>query len=89
MPKSMDEAISMHESHGERAKYIAGGTDVVVKIKEGKLSPDYLISLKHISSLDQITLDKESGELHIGSLVTHRMLEKSQALNGTQTILIF
>ena len=34
-PKTMDEAISLHESHGKSAKYIAGGTDVIVKIKEG------------------------------------------------------
>ncbi|NNL78055.1 MAG: xanthine dehydrogenase family protein subunit M, partial [Desulfobacterales bacterium] len=27
VPKNLDEAISLNESHGERAKYIAGGTD--------------------------------------------------------------
>ena len=43
-PRTLDEAISLYESHGEQAKYVAGGTDVLVKIKEGKLAPDYLIS---------------------------------------------
>ena len=47
-PKTMDEAISLQQSYGDRAKYIAGGTDVLVKIKEGKLAPDFLISLKNI-----------------------------------------
>ncbi len=87
IPKSTDEAISMHESHGKRAKYIAGGTDVIVKIKEGKLSPDYIISLKHITSLNQLALNKETGKLHIGALVTHGMLEKSSLIRTQYPIL--
>ncbi|MGW8303737.1 MAG: FAD binding domain-containing protein, partial [Desulfobacterales bacterium] len=31
IPKTLDEAISLLESHGGRAKYVAGGTDVLVK----------------------------------------------------------
>ncbi len=77
VPRSLDEAISFHEAHGERAKYIAGGTDVLVKIKEGKILPDYLISLKHILGQDRPLLNQETGELYIGSFVTHRMIEKS------------
>lgn len=76
-PKSLDEAFAMHESHGDRVKYIAGGTDVIVKINEGKLTPDYLISLNHIPDLNRLVPDEESGELRIGALVTHRMLERS------------
>ena len=87
MPGTIDEAISLLESHGERARYIAGGTDVMVKIKEGKLAPDYLVSLKHIPSMNDLLLDKESGELHIGALVTHRMLEKSSLIRLQYPIL--
>ena len=74
-PNSIYEAISLSQSLGEGARYIAGGTDVMVKIKEGMIKPEYLISLKHIHGLDQITY--KNGELRIGSLVTHRMLEQS------------
>jgi carbon-monoxide dehydrogenase medium subunit len=74
-PKSIDEAISLHATYGEASRYIAGGTDVLVKIKEGKLTPDHLISLKHIPGLDQLVHDNETGELRIGALVTHRTLE--------------
>ncbi len=77
-PKSIDEAISLHQSHGEKAKYIAGGTDVMVKIKEGKISPQYLISLRHLPGLDRITY--KDGELRIGAMVTHRMLELSPVI---------
>jgi carbon-monoxide dehydrogenase medium subunit len=77
VPKTLDEAISLRVSHGERAKYIAGGTDVLVKIKEGKFAPDYLISLKHIISQDRPFLNHETGELYIGAFCTHRSIEQS------------
>lgn len=78
VPKTLDEAISMMESYGERAKYVAGGTDVLVKIKERKISPEYLVSLKGINGMRGLWVEGgPSGELHIGALVTHRMLELS------------
>jgi len=87
MPETIDEAISLLESHGEKAGYIAGGTDVMVKIKEGNLSPEYLVSLKHIPAMNDLSLDRENGELHIGALTTHRMLEKSSLIRLQYPIL--
>jgi carbon-monoxide dehydrogenase medium subunit len=84
-PGSIDEAISLLVSHGEQARFIAGGTDVMVKIKEGKISPQYLVSLRRIQGLDRITF--QNGELRIGSLVTHRMLELSPIIRKEFPIL--
>jgi carbon-monoxide dehydrogenase medium subunit len=77
IPKSLDEAVSLVEAHGEKARYVAGGTDVLVKIREGKMAPDYLVSLRHIPGLGGIHRDPHTGELRIGALTTHRMLECS------------
>ena len=85
-PTSISEAISLHESYGDQAQYIAGGTDVMVKIKEGKISPQYVISLRHIQDLDHIVYEK--GQLTIGALVTHRMLELSPTIRKEFPILI-
>ena len=74
----MDEAISLNQRYGEKARYIAGGTDVIVKIKERQIRPEYLISLRGIPGLDQITY--QEGELRIGALVTHRALELSAVI---------
>jgi carbon-monoxide dehydrogenase medium subunit len=87
VPKSLDEAISLVESYGERGRFIAGGTDVLVKIKEGKLTPDILISLKHIPDLNRLTLDRETGELFIGAMVTHRILENSPMIRSRYPII--
>ena len=85
-PTSISEAISLHETYGDQAKYIAGGTDVMVKIKEGKISPQYMISLRHLQGLDHIIYEK--GELTIGAMVTHRMLELSPTIRKEFPILI-
>jgi CO/xanthine dehydrogenase FAD-binding subunit len=87
VPKTLDEAISMHQSHGERAKYVAGGTDVLVKIKDGKLAPAYLISLKHILAQDRPFLNGETGELYVGAFMTHRSIELSSLIQLRYPIL--
>ena len=87
VPESIDEAISLYAAHGDKARYIAGGTDVIVKLKEGWITPDYLISLKRLSSLQRFEFDKTTGRLHIGALVTHRVLEKSELIQRDYTIL--
>ncbi len=86
-PKSLDEAVSLHESYGGQAKYIAGGTDVLVKIKEGKLAPDYLISLKGILGQERPHLNHETGELFIGALLTHSAIEKSSVVRLNYPVL--
>ncbi len=86
MPTTVDEAISLLVSHGERARYIAGGTDVMVKVKEGKIHPQYLVSLRRVQGLDHITY--KDGELRIGAAVTHRMLELSPIVKKEFPILV-
>ena len=76
-PKTLEEALSLLETHGEKAKLIAGGTDVIVMIKQKTMSPEVLISLQGIPGLDQIQFD---GALRMGPMVTHRAIEKSEII---------
>jgi carbon-monoxide dehydrogenase medium subunit len=76
-PKSIEEALTLLAQYGEKAKLIAGGTDVIVMIKQKTMAPDVLISLQGIPGLDQI---KYNGSLSIGPMVTHRMIEKSELI---------
>lgn len=86
-PQTIDEAISLMEGRGEKARYIAGGTDILVKIKEKKVLPDFLISLRHIPELAYIRYEEAEGILRIGSMTTHRMLEKSPLIRRRYPIL--
>jgi len=87
VPKTLDEAVSLFESHSDRVMYVAGGTDVIVKTKQGKVAPDYLISLKHLSGLDQVQINPDTKELIIGALATHRILETSALIRRQYPII--
>jgi carbon-monoxide dehydrogenase medium subunit len=56
---------------------IAGGTDVIVMIKQKAIAPEALISLQGIPGLDRI---QYNGSLSIGPMVTHRAIEKSEVI---------
>lgn len=73
-PESLEQVFSLLKSHGSKASLIAGGTDLMVQIRNTKKAPDVLISLRALKDLRYIT--KNSG-YHIGALTTHRMLELS------------
>jgi CO/xanthine dehydrogenase FAD-binding subunit len=73
-PTSLAEALGLLYEHGDKAKVIAGGTDLMIQWKKRLLSPDYLISLRNVPELNFINCD---GGLRIGSATTHRSLELS------------
>ena len=87
MPDTLDEAVSMMESSPGQAWYIAGGTDVMPKIKDQQIHPDRLISLNRIKGLDVIEPDPESGGLRIGARVSHRTLETSALIESEYPII--
>jgi len=86
-PTTVEEAISFYGQHSETAKYVAGGTDVIVKVKEGWLEPDFLISLKKITELSDLYKNEATGELSIGAAVTHAILEKSLMIRNEYPII--
>ncbi|NWG04980.1 MAG: xanthine dehydrogenase family protein subunit M [Syntrophaceae bacterium] len=76
-PKSIEEALTLLDQYGEKAKLIAGGTDVIVMVKQKTMAPEVLISLQAIPGLNEINYN---GFLSIGPMVTHRMIEKSELI---------
>lgn len=67
-PKTLDEALDLLKQFGEKAKLLAGGTDVAVMVDDGMLSPDYIIDLKGLESLKGIEV--RGDYLWIGALTT-------------------
>lgn len=74
MPASLGEAVGLLQKYGSKAGLIAGGTDVMVKIRKTRKAPDVMISLRRLNELRYI---QKNGGYHIGALTTHRMLEQS------------
>jgi 4-hydroxybenzoyl-CoA reductase subunit beta len=65
-PESLEEALDLLREHGEEAKVIAGGTDLLVSMKHRLLTPKYLLNLKGLAELDFIKEGKEG--VRIGAL---------------------
>ncbi len=79
-PSSVSEAVSLLAEYKDEAKVIAGGTDLLVEMKQGHIRPKYVINIKAIPGLDYIDYDPEDG-LSIGTMPTIRTLEKSAELH--------
>jgi len=77
-PESVDETSDLLARYGESAKIYAGGTELLLAMKEGLVHYERLVNIKKIRSLDQITT--ENGFIHIGALSTHRKLVESSLL---------
>jgi carbon-monoxide dehydrogenase medium subunit len=77
-PRSLAEASELLVRHGDRARLIAGGTTLVILMKQRALHYPYVVDLQSISGLDQIT--EEQDGVRIGALVTHRAVELSPVI---------
>jgi carbon-monoxide dehydrogenase medium subunit len=75
-PKGLDEAVAMLGRHKGKASILAGGTDLLVEIKEHIRQPDQVINIKKISGMDRLRFDPKVG-LSFGALVTAREIELS------------
>jgi CO/xanthine dehydrogenase FAD-binding subunit len=78
-PSSLSEALSLLDQHSKAAKIFAGGTDLLVDMKEGELSPGYLIDIKGIPAQGYVKYDEKKG-LRIGALTTIRQIETSRVI---------
>src|SRR6266545_4666039 len=74
-PTSLNEALDMLDEHQEDGRPMAGGTALIVLMKQSLVAADHLISLDRVPGLAGIRL--ESDGLHIGALTHHRDVETS------------
>lgn len=87
-PKTIDEAVSLLNKYDGRARLISGGTDLMVKMKNKVIKPDYIIELENIPRLDYIKLNKKNG-LAIGALTRISSIENSPAVKKSYPLLAY
>lgn len=86
-PASLTEALELLAEHKGRVRTIAGGTDVLVRLKRGTLPEDetILLSVKNIPEFH--TIESAGLELRIGAGVTLHKLEVDETIVGRVPIL--
>jgi carbon-monoxide dehydrogenase medium subunit len=78
-PATLPEAFSLLEQHGDSARVIAGGTSLIIWMRQRLLMPKVVIGLGRIPDFDTITFDPQHG-LRIAAGARHRDIELSQAV---------
>lgn len=79
-PRSLDEALELLASDPD-ARPLAGGTAMVVMLKQGLLRPDRLLNLRRIAGLAGIA-GEATDELRIGAMTSIRDIESHPALRS-------
>ena len=85
-PKSVSEALTLLQKHGNQARLIAGGTDLVVKMKRGIVSPSFLIDITSIPELREIAFNERDG-LTIGAATCLAEIEANSLIQATFSII--
>lgn len=79
-PASLADALDLLERYGDRARLIAGGTDLLLELaRDLRPGVDVLIDLTRIPDLDVISQD-ERGIIYLGPLVTHNQVAASELI---------
>lgn len=84
-PSSVEEALAMLAEREGRARLMAGGTDLIIELTEGRRAADCLVDITRIPELGKITA--EDGVIVLGANVTHRQASESPLVRERAAVL--
>jgi carbon-monoxide dehydrogenase medium subunit len=67
-PRTLAEAVALLAGKGDRARVLAGGTDLIVQVREGRRDVDLLVDVKHVPEVNELAYDPQQG-LRLGAAV--------------------
>jgi carbon-monoxide dehydrogenase medium subunit len=85
-PETVKDVSELLGRFGESAKVYAGGTELLLAMKEGLVHYERLINVKNVKGLNEVASD--SGMIRIGALCTHHQLETSPVLQQKLAALV-
>ena len=77
-PETIEAAVALLAQEGPMARVFAGGTDLLVQMKEELVEPALLVDIKKISETRLITIDPD--QVRIGAAVTGAELGENEQL---------
>lgn len=81
-PTALDEAVSLLAQHNGSAKILAGGTDIIVQLREGLKDADVVVDVKKIPELTELSYSAESGLSLGASVPCYRLYENPEIVKA-------
>jgi len=79
-PRTLTETCEMMGHYRERARALAGGTDLLVNLKKKLLRPEHLVSLGRVAEVNRI--EQSNGSLRIGAAVSVAEIAESPEITA-------
>jgi xanthine dehydrogenase FAD-binding subunit len=77
--QNLEQVIALLSQHGENARLLSGGTDLIVQLRTGQRRTKLLVDIKPLPDVNQLSYDPQQG-LTIGAAVPCTRLSKDPAL---------
>jgi CO/xanthine dehydrogenase FAD-binding subunit len=79
-PGTVDEAVALLANGDDNVRVLAGGTDLLVQLRAGMVSPSLIVDIKHIDEMGSVT--EENGGFRIGAAVSGAELNENDAVKS-------
>lgn len=86
-PENLNNALNLLDVYGRDVRILAGGTDLIVALRDNMIPCKYLMDIKAVKELEAITYSEGVG-LHIGAAVCLNDIIASDIINGHYPILV-
>jgi carbon-monoxide dehydrogenase medium subunit len=51
-PTHLDDVVALLDEHGQEARLLAGGTDLIIRLRDGSIAPRLVVDIKRTAGLD-------------------------------------
>jgi carbon-monoxide dehydrogenase medium subunit len=85
-PETLAEAVGFLAEHGAEARLLAGGTDLIIRLRDGTIQPRVVVDVKRIAELDAGIHETETG-LTIGARTTMTTIASDERIRQDFTAL--
>jgi CO/xanthine dehydrogenase FAD-binding subunit len=85
-PKNLNEALEQLAGFRERAKILAGGTDLIIQIRKGLQNPEVIIDLSCLQELRGVKTSQE--KITIGALTTYYEVITNLSIINSANVLV-
>lgn len=77
-PTAIEDAVGLLQRHGPRAKLLAGGTDIIVQLREGLREADVVVDVKKIGELTKLSYSRDAGLLLGAAVPCYQLYDNAE-----------